>query len=241
MLNPFNIVFIDPSYTIVNLFADPATIEAAGRTCYRSECQGDPEKFVRMVRDRGHESVLEHSLITVRFVVNRGITHEQVRHRIASFSQESTRYVNYDNKGFRFIRPEWASEGVLGGYTVIPCEDQLEWRIKRTTEGEHVHARRTNAERRFIYNAAGAAFDYLSALDDPGNPLRPEQARDMLPHSLAAEIVISANAREWRHVFELRTALAAHPEMRRVMRPLLLELQKSPAGCLFDDIAIKGV
>jgi len=78
-------------------------IEKAGRTCYKSEgkiTDGSAERFVSMVIERGHESVLEHEKISVRIICDRGVTHEIVRHRIASYSQESTRYCNYGKGKF---------------------------------------------------------------------------------------------------------------------------------------------
>jgi thymidylate synthase (FAD) len=85
-----------------------ALVERAGRTCYKSEDRigpGTAEKFVRMVTERGHESVLEHASITVLFVVDRGVSHELVRHRLCAFSQESTRYCNYGKTDVSFVRP----------------------------------------------------------------------------------------------------------------------------------------
>lgn len=85
-------------------------IERAGRVCYKSEGRigdGTAEKFVRSILSRGHLSVIEHANISVRIVCDRGVTHEIVRHRIASYSQESTRYCNYGNEN--------------GGITVIDC------------------------------------------------------------------------------------------------------------------------
>ena len=85
-------------------------IELAGRTSYKSEkriTENSAEKFIRMLLRRGHESVLEHHSITVKFIIDRGISHELVRHRIASYTQESTRYVNYNKKDeYVFIKPE---------------------------------------------------------------------------------------------------------------------------------------
>jgi thymidylate synthase (FAD) len=83
-------------------------IERAGRTCYKSEERikpGTAERFVRMVIDRGHESVLEHASISVLFVIDRGVSHELVRHRLCAFSQESTRYCNYGKTDVSFVRP----------------------------------------------------------------------------------------------------------------------------------------
>lgn len=75
-------------------------IEIAGRVCYQSEPKGDPEKFIGMIIKRGHESVLEHGSLTFKVRTNRAIANEIVRHRLASYSQESTRYVKYDDIEF---------------------------------------------------------------------------------------------------------------------------------------------
>lgn len=88
-------------------------IERCGRVCYQSEdniTDGSAEKFVRMLIRRGHESVLEHASLSVRFVVDRGISHEIVRHRIASYSQESTRYCGYGD-GIAVIKPPGIERG----------------------------------------------------------------------------------------------------------------------------------
>ena len=83
-------------------------IERAGRTCYKSEdriTDDSADKFVRMLIKRGHESVIEHAIATVLFVVDRGVSHEMVRHRLCSFSQESTRFCDYNGKGIVLIHP----------------------------------------------------------------------------------------------------------------------------------------
>lgn len=100
MIEPENIRFIDPSVSLLSHTVAPATlVEAAGRTCYKSQPKGDPDAFVRMILGRKHHSVLEHAYATFRFVTDRGVSHEIVRHRIASYSQESTRFVNYSERG----------------------------------------------------------------------------------------------------------------------------------------------
>jgi len=84
-------------------------IEIAGRTCYKSEAnitEDSASKFVRMLVNRGHEAMIEHVGFSVKFVVDRGVSHEIVRHRHFSFAQESTRYVNYNKKGMEFIQPK---------------------------------------------------------------------------------------------------------------------------------------
>ena len=104
-------------------------IETCGRVCYKSEGkieEGSAEKFVANIIKRGHEAVLEHASITIKFVVDRGVSHEIVRHRIASYCQESTRYCNYSKDDFgkeiTFIIPnylDYKSEAPLSGFYVL--------------------------------------------------------------------------------------------------------------------------
>jgi len=89
-------------------------LERIGRVCYKSEdciTKISAERFVVALLKRGHESVLEHISITVRIICDRGVSHEIVRHRIASYSQESTRYCNYKQKGMVFIQPKFLYQG----------------------------------------------------------------------------------------------------------------------------------
>ena len=91
---------VEPWAKLISHTPAPAElVEAAGRTCYKSEPKGAPEAFVKMILGRKHHSVLEHASASFRFVTDRGISHEIVRHRIASYSQESTRFVNYSENG----------------------------------------------------------------------------------------------------------------------------------------------
>ena len=100
-------------------------IETAGRTCYKSEdkiTEGSAIKFTKMLRDKGHHAMLEFGDITVKFITNRGVTHELVRHRLCSFAQESTRYVDYQ-KEMEFIKPVWLeNEGIASITRVNACE-----------------------------------------------------------------------------------------------------------------------
>lgn len=185
---------IPPSAEIVN--ASPnleETIEFFGRLCYKSEdkiAPGTAEKFIARLMDSKHESVLEHGSISVHFVCDRGITHELVRHRIASFSQESTRYCNYGKEKFgeeiTVIRPFFLEE-------TNPA--YMHWH-KAMRECEHAY---------FAMLHAGCS---------------PQEARSVLPNSLKTEIGVTANPREWLHIFRLRCAPTAHPQMREVMIPL---------------------
>lgn len=185
-------------------------IELSGRTCYKSEDKitcDSAEKFVAKIRSINHESVLEHGAITVRFVCDRGVTHEMVRHRVASFSQESTRYCNYGKGKFgneiTVIDPRPAFPEMSGG-------EYLTWE-QAMEEAESA---------------------YLAMLELGS---KPQLARDVLPNSLKTEIVMTANPREWRHVFKLRCAEAAHPQIREVMIPCRNEFAvRWPA--LFADL-----
>lgn len=196
------------------------TIEMAGRTCYKSEKKITPEsaeKFVRMILKCGHESVIEHMSASVRFITNRGVTHELVRHRLCAFSQESTRYVNYSGSEIEYIRPVWLPELPLGVYHVCDTENlshPANYWIMSMLESE-----------RSYYNMI--SHDW-----------RPELAREVLPNSLKTEIVVTANLREWRHIFKLRTSPAAHPQMRDLMRSCLSGF-KEAVPVLFDDINIE--
>jgi thymidylate synthase (FAD) len=183
-------------------------IELAGRTCYKSEDKitaDSAAEFVRRVLRSGHHSVIEHMNITVRFICDRGVTHELVRHRLAAYSQESTRYANYS-------RDRFGNE-----ITVIkPCF----W-----PEG-------SQAYQDWFSAMAAAETAYMNLIQ---NGARPEQARSVLPNSLKTEIVMTANVREWRHVFNLRCSAAAHPQIREIMLPLLSEFHdKIPV--IFDDL-----
>lgn len=186
-------VVLEPSVEILNKNLDGVAmaqlIEEAGRTCYKSEdkiTEDSYDKFIRGIIKRGHESVIEHSSITVRITTDRGVTHEIVRHRIASYSQESTRYCNYGTDkfggGIAVIRPSTIPSGT-------PAYDV--W-----------------------LDAMHSAEDKYMAL--LANGCTPQQARAVLPNSLKTEIVMTTNIREWRHFFALRCAPAAHPDMREV-------------------------
>lgn len=173
-------------------------IETCGRVCYKSEdkiTDDSCENFVKNIVKRGHEAVIEHYSISVRFVCDRGVSHEIVRHRIASFCQESTRYCNYSKGDFggeiSVVEPFYLQPGTLA-YT--------EW--KTACEA-----------------AEKAYFDLL----DWG--CMPQEARAVLPNSLKTEIIMTANLREWRHFLQLRTSTVAHPQMREITIPLLNEFK----------------
>jgi thymidylate synthase (FAD) len=176
-------------------------IEVKGRVCYKSEeriTEDSVVAFIGSLQQRGHMSVLEHSSISVKFVCDRGVSHEIVRHRLASYSQESTRYCNYGdekarvNEGIRVIKPFFFEDHSL---------EDVAWRNAMID--------------------AGNAYNALLKLG-----ASPQEARSVLPNGLKTEIWMTANLREWLHFFNLRAAKPAHPQMRQVAIPLLLKLQE---------------
>ena len=184
-------------------------IEYAARTAYRSHNNtGDFEKtkrFIKMVIDRGHESCLEHRYLSVQFKTDRGVANEIVRHRLASFTQESTRYCNY-HKGDGEIR------------CLMPIGfDKPENRNKFDC---------------WMRSCSVAEQYYMDLIKEGATP---EEARSVLPLSLVTRLVVTTNYREWRHIFKLRTAKDAHPQIRELMGPLLAEL-KTLIPVIFDDI-----
>lgn len=186
-------------------------IEEAGRTCYKSEGlakDGSAAAFIQNAIRRGHESVLEHATMTVRFTVDRGISHEIVRHRIASYSQESTRYCNYAKDDF--------------GNEITVIEPPF---FREDGPSYHVWKEACKA-------AEKAYFDLLNIGETP------EHARNVLPTSVKTEVVVTMNMREWRHFFRLRaigTTGRPHPQMREVTLPFLHECQEHMPE-LFMDI-----
>ena len=214
-------VLITPA---AELRAQLMRIEEAGRTCYQSGCAiptvQSATKFVRMVLKRGHESVIEHSCLTVKFFnVSRGFTHEMVRHRLCAFSQESTRYVDYA-KG---------------------AEDLAGFKIKciappRYNEKEFFDVQYGDETRKMTLDMMFDEHErHYRALRQAGWP--PEDARQVLPIGIKSEIVVSANFREWRHIFRMRTHKSAHWEIRTVMTKLLAHLQEI-VPVVFDDISM---
>jgi thymidylate synthase (FAD) len=224
-----------------------AVIEAAGRTCYKSEARSDgtldgSRQFVRMLLARKHESVLEHVSYTLRFICDRGISHELVRHRLASFSQESTRYVDYTREdqggGCQFITPD-PQKFPEGGYRLTPDGLSLsKMEVALDAAIPSIHAFVVPLA---VYPAPHAEwFRALLAAEASYKNLReagwsPQEARSVLPHALKTEVVVTANVREWRHIFDLRLASGAHPQMRELMRQAY-GLLESRVPVLFENI-----
>lgn len=213
-------LLVKPRHEILFISPKPIEIiEAAGRTCYKSEdkiTEGSAEKFVKMIIKRGHLSVIEHAYMSVRFICDRGVTHEIVRHRLAAYSQESTRYCNYKG-GVTFIIPPW-----------IDIEPGMYIRDSKPMG-------LISSEKIWFCAMSRNEANYTHLIACGWSP---QQARSVLPNSLKTEIVMTANLREWMHVFKLRTSKAAHPQMRELMIPLLEEV-KTLVPIIFDDIKVQ--
>lgn len=189
---------IEPSVELINPPSYETalnTIDIAGRTCYQSGgnmTDGSTEDFIRRIIKRGHESVLEHVSITARFICDRGVSHEIVRHRIGAYSQESTRYCNYSMDRFD------------GEITVIDLASGFKYDL-------------TNPRDLAKYQEWMAAMDdaerhYMRMLELGATA---EEARSVLPSSLKTAVIVTYDIREWRHFLRLRCDPAAHPQMQQ--------------------------
>lgn len=174
-------------------------LEQVGRVCYKSEEKTTKESainFIAGIIKRGHEAVIEHFNITVKFITDRGISHEIVRHRIASYAQESTRYCNYNKDKFgkeiSVIKPANIKE--------------------RTKEYEDWLKAMNEAEK-----------SYFTLIEDG---CKPQVARSVLPTCTKTEIMVTMNMREWRHFIKLRSSSAAHPDIRILAIDLLKQFKE---------------
>lgn len=194
-------------------------IERIGRVCYKSEDrieEGSAEKFIRGILRRGHESVIEHGSITVKFICDRGVTHEIVRHRIASYSQESTRYCNY-------VKEKFGSQ-----ITCIDLATGFQYDLNDEADRQKYQVWQEAME-----NAERSYFRMIEL------GASPQEARSVLPNSLKTELVATMDLREWRHFLRLRADAAAHPQCREVARMLLDRFVKD-YPVFFEDLAETG-
>ena len=217
---------IEPSYEILtNIDGNKILkdIELAGRCCYKSEDKITDDsciEFVQNLLNRGHLAMIEHSFLSVKFICNRGFTHEMVRHRLCAFAQESTRFVNYskDKHGSEItvIRPPFLHES------------------KRPMPEDWKHdANFLNNELDWLAAMKHAELSYLKLIS---NGCTPNEARGVLPIDVKTEITVSCNLREWIHIFKMRTPNTAHPSMQQLMRPLCTEL-KTRIPLIFDELS----
>lgn len=205
-------IIVEPSFKILHPAGKEQALEAlqrvelAGRVCYKSEDRMTNDsyaRFIQMLMQRGHWSVIEHATMTAHLVTNRGVTHELVRHRVASYSQESTRYCNYN-------------KGKFGGEITVVAPPEL--------AGENLALWRQ-----------GMAAAETAYRDLVRRGVTAQIARGVLPNDLKAEIVVTANLREWHHIFSMRCASNAHPHIRQVMQLGLRQAIEWFAP-VFDDL-----
>lgn len=214
---------IEPSFEVLTEIDKEKilkTVERVGRTCYKSEdkiTEGSSEKFVTGIINRGHEAVIEHYNITVILTNDRGVSHEEVRHRIASYAQESTRYCNYSGDKFG---NEITYIDIRGGIDLDPKMKNLPANVVEAIYDE------------WVYACLDAERHYLKMIELGATP---QIARSVLNNSTKTEIAITMNMREWRHFFKLRTSPASHPQMREIAI-MLLNWFKENIPVFFDDI-----
>ena len=214
-------------------------IEEYGRLCYKSEAAITDTSAVKFVADRikqRHIALLDHLHITAKFITDRGVSHEWLRHKLTEMlgvgcveaipdydfapmavCQESSRYCNYmKSGGVVFIIPPW---------------------INSIPEGEYNHGTDcpsglTRAESLWYYNKLQSEHTYIELLKAGWSP---QQARGDLLISTKTEFIVTCSLTEWRHVMSQRTAKAAHPQMREIMEPQLISFRKK-IPVIFDDL-----
>ena len=209
-------ILVNQSYKITRWDpeVDLREICDAARTCYKSsdlESRESQERFISHLinRDKEHPhlSPLEHSILSVKFITNRGVTHELVRHRLTSVNQESTRYCNYSKEKF-----SQNVKFILDTSVVNDPQDYKDW----------------------FDDCEKCEYGYFKRL---AKGWTPDRARGVLNNDVASEIKITANYREWRHIFNLRCDdKHAHYQMVELMTPLLKEVA-TELPCIFGDIA----
>ncbi|MDR1476734.1 MAG: FAD-dependent thymidylate synthase [Rickettsiales bacterium] len=208
---------LKPSYEILTPIDGTAIlkhIEKIARTCYKSEDKITPpaddssaRKMIANLIKMGHEAMIEHFSISVRFTADMGFYKDLTRHRIASFAIESTRYCMYANEKFgsqlSVMEPPLLEPGTDDYNVWLKCMEDIE-----------------------------GAYNELAR-----RGYKPDVCRMVLPHSIKADINVTANLREWRHIFKLRTSTKAHPTIYTLLIPLLVEFKKR-IPVIFDDIEI---
>ena len=198
-------------------------IERACRTCYLSFHRYKPPssagELIRKVIRKGHHSVLEHAVATFRIKGgSRVFTHELVRHRFVSPSQESQRYVCYADKPDRKKTKDYNC--------IIPDTINV---LRISENGTEIDGRDAFLK---VQNQCYQLYEQLLAAGVP-----PEDARYILPGGTESEIVITANYRELRHMITLRCHPRAHWEIRRICLKIL-EIMKREAPLVFSDFRI---
>lgn len=213
---------VKPLVRVIDANRVVENVERGGRLCYKSEdkiAPGTAAAFCEKMKSFKHLSTFEHAVITVQILTDRGVTHELVRHRLAAYSQESTRYCNYSKNRFGgeisalepfFFDPREEPRDVF----VPSVSDEL----GRVSLADSSRAFKLNAFDVWFLTCLWAEWGYSQLTQVFGRSA--QEARGVLPNSLKTEIQVTANAREWIHIFQLRTHRDAHPQIRQIMVPL---------------------
>ena len=183
-------------------------IEKCARNCYRSEgklTEDSYKKLLPKLIQSGHIAMLEHFSITVRMTMNVGCYKDLTRHRCASYAIESTRWCNYSDEKF-------GSELAMIDPIHID-HNKEEFRVWKET-----------------MQAIEDGYNKMAALG-----CKPDALRELLPHSAKGDVIMTANIREWRHVFNVRCKKNVAPELQYVLGLVLKEF-KAKIPILFDDV-----
>ena len=195
-------------------------IETTAKICYQSKPKQDPTNFIKMLLHRGHYTPFEQVTARVEFITDRAVTHELVRHRLASFNQESTRYVSYGKKDIKFILP-------VEFYDIYDKFKHNISEYQKFTDHKDFHSFR------IWVNAMSESEKYYKRMLE--YKCAPQLARSVLPNSLKTQIIVNANLREWMHILTMRCAKDAHPQIRLLMIELLKQFHdKIPI--IFDEL-----
>lgn len=205
-------------------------LERCGRICYKSEDKITDDscyKFIKMLLSKGHESVIEHYSFTVKFVCSRSLSHQLVRHRLCSFSEQSQRYCNFETKvEMGIILPYW-------------LDDNDKRRIKNKSFSSTLQIPNNISLKcqHWLDSVIESIVSY-GILIRNNSEMTPQQVRSILPNAAKTEIVCTTNLRQWRHILKLRTSKGADPEIKELMIPLLNKL-KEKLPTIFGDIEVE--
>lgn len=170
--------------------------------------------------------------VTARFICDRGVSHEYVRHRVFSFAQESTRYCNYSKdkfQGVTYIQPPWLDGDISN-------EDGSKFNDVYTDIYLHTLTTAENAYLDLLKQWDNKVPDKRFKSGYKNNPWTPQQARAVLPNSLKTELVMTGFVSDWEHFFKLRDAGSAHPQARELAHPLHMEfLRRNYLVDLYDE------
>jgi len=238
---------VQPTFEIIDHNNLLRNIELGARVCYKSEDKigpGSDVAIIEKIKNFKHESVLEHGVITVKFLTDRGVTHELVRHRVASFSQESTRYCNYSKDKYGneislvdpfFFDPAEPTQNVIIPTALMSVSGGPKLFAMGGEDGEGVQM---NSFDVWFLTCLWTEWGYNTLTQQFKRSA--QEARSVLPNSLKTEIQVTANVREFRHILNLRCSREAHPQIRQIMIPLLREFAKR-WPVLFADIAERHI